>query len=558
MTEPLPTPDAMAGRRAQMFPVLSAAQLARITGYGEIREVAAGERLFDQGQADVPMLVVLEGELEIVHPSVDGERLITVQGPGEFTGEIHMIAGRRSLVRGRARTPARVVQIARARLRTLVQTDAELGELMLRAFILRRMGLIAHGEGDVVLVGSKHSAGTLRVQEFLTRNGHPYTYIDADTDAKIQELLDGLHVGCGDIPVLICRGTTVLKNPSNSEVAECLGFNAVLDEQAIRQVVVVGAGPAGLAAAVYAASEGLDVLVLEANVPGGQAGSSSKIENYLGFPTGISGGALAARALTQAEKFGAELAVATGVLELGCKRRPYELAVADGRRVHARTIVIATGAEYRRPALAELARFEGLGVYYGATNIEARMCGSDEVVIVGGGNSAGQAAVFLSQTAAHVYILVRGQGLSETMSRYLIRRIEDTPNITLHAHSEIVAVAGDTRLEHVTWQNTVTGERTVRPLRHIFLMIGTIPNTGWLAGCLALDAKGFIQTGGELTPETLAAFGWPLARSPMPLETSLPGVFAVGDVRAASVKRVAAAVGEGSACIQLVYRVLAD
>jgi len=558
MTEPLPTPDAMAGRRAQMFPVLSAAQLARITGYGEIREVAAGERLFDQGQADVPMLVVLEGELEIVHPSVDGERLITVQGPGEFTGEIHMIAGRRSLVRGRARTPARVVQVARARLRSLVQTDAELGELMLRAFILRRMGLIAHGEGDVVLVGSKHSAGTLRVQEFLTRNGHPYTYIDADTDAKIQELLDGLHVGCGDIPVLICRGTTVLKNPSNSEVAECLGFNAVLDEQAIRQVVVVGAGPAGLAAAVYAASEGLDVLVLEANVPGGQAGSSSKIENYLGFPTGISGGALAARALTQAEKFGAELAVATGVLELGCKRRPYELAVADGRRVHARTIVIATGAEYRRPALAELARFEGLGVYYGATNIEARMCGSDEVVIVGGGNSAGQAAVFLSQTAAHVYILVRGQGLSETMSRYLIRRIEDTPNITLHAHSEIVAVAGDTRLEHVTWQNTVTGERTVRPLRHIFLMIGAMPNTGWLAGCLALDAKGFIQTGGELTPETLAAFGWPLARNPMPLETSLPGVFAVGDVRAASVKRVAAAVGEGSACIQLVYRVLAD
>ena len=558
MTEPLLTPDAMAGRRAQMFPVLSAAQLARITGYGEIREVAAGERLFDQGQADVPMLVVLEGELEIVHPSVDGERLITIQGPGEFTGEIHMIAGRRSLVRGRARTPARVVQIARARLRTLVQTDAELGELMLRAFILRRMGLIAHGEGDVVLVGSKHSAGTLRVQEFLTRNAHPYTYVDADTDAKIQELLDGLHVGCADIPVLLCRGTKVLKNPSNPEVAECLGFNAVLDEQAIRQVVVVGAGPAGLAAAVYAASEGLDVLVLEANVPGGQAGSSSKIENYLGFPTGISGGALAARALTQAEKFGAELAVATGVLELGCKRRPYELAVADGRRVHARTIVIATGAEYRRPALAELARFEGLGVYYGATNIEARMCGSDEVVIVGGGNSAGQAAVFLAQTAAHVYMLVRGKGLAETMSRYLIRRIEDTPNITLHAHSEIVAVAGETRLEHVTWQNTATGERTARPLHHIFVMIGAMPNTGWLAGRLALDAKGFIQTGGELTPETLAAFGWPLARSPMPLETSLPGVFAVGDVRAASVKRVAAAVGEGSAAIQLVHRVLAD
>jgi len=559
MTEPLPpSSDVMAGRRAQMFPVLSAAQLGRITRYGELRDVAAGELLFDQGQADLPMLVVLEGEIEVVHPSLEGERLITVLGPGEFTGEIQMIAGRRSLVRGRARTAARVVQIARARLRTLVQTDAELGELLLRAFILRRMGLIAQGEGDAVLIGSKHSAGTLRVQEFLTRNGHPYSYVDADTDPKIQELLDGLHVGCGDIPVLLCRGTKTLKNPSNAEVAECLGFNAVLDEHAIRQVVVVGAGPAGLAAAVYAASEGLDVLVLEANVPGGQAGSSSKIENYLGFPTGISGGALAARALTQAEKFGAELAVATSVSELGCQRRPYELAVADGRRVRARTVVIATGAEYRRPALADLARFEGLGVYYGATSIEARMCGSEEVVVVGGGNSAGQAAVFLAQTAAHVYMLVRGKGLAETMSRYLIRRIEDTPNLTLHPHSEIVAVAGETRLEHVTWQDTVTGERTSRPLRHVFLMIGAMPNTGWLAGCLALDAKGFIQTGGDLTPETLAAFAWPLARSPMPLETSLPGVFAVGDVRAASVKRVAAAVGEGSAAIQLVYRVLGE
>jgi thioredoxin reductase (NADPH) len=398
MTEPLPPEDL--GRRAEMFPVLSAAQLTRVTPCGERRDVAAGELLWDQGQTDARMLVILEGELEVVHPALGGERPITIQGPGEFTGEIHMIAGRRSLVRGRARTPMRVVQISRARLRTLVQIDAELGELMLRAFILRRMGLIAHGDGDAVLIGSKHSAGTLRVQEFLARNGHPYTYVDADTDDKIEQLLDSFHVGSADIPVLICRGNKVLKNPSNAEIAECLELNAVLDEQAIRQVVVVGAGPAGLAAAVYAASEGLDVIVLEANVAGGQAGSSSKIENYLGFPTGISGGALAARAATQAEKFGAELAVATSVAKLGCERRPYELVLADGRRVKARTVVIATGAEYRRPALASLVRFEGVGVYYGATAIEARLCGADEVAIVGGGNSAGQAAVFLAQTAS--------------------------------------------------------------------------------------------------------------------------------------------------------------
>jgi thioredoxin reductase (NADPH) len=558
MTGPVAPAELAVERRAQMFPVLSAAQLARLTPCGELRDVTAGELLFDQGQRDTPMLVILEGELEIVHPALGGERPITIQGPGEFTGEIHMIAGRRSLVRGRARTRMRVVQIARARLRTLVQVDAELGEIMLRAFILRRMGLIAHGDGDAVLIGSRHSAGTLRVQEFLTRNGHPYSYVDADTDDKIEQLLDGFHVGTADIPVLICRGTKVLKNPSNSEIAECLGFNAELDEQAIRQVVVVGAGPAGLAAAVYAASEGLDVLVLEANVAGGQAGSSSKIENYLGFPTGISGGALAARALTQAEKFGAELAVATRIARLGCERRPYELMLADGRRVKARTVVIATGAEYRRPALEALARFEGLGVYYGATAVEARLCSGDDVAIVGGGNSAGQAAVFLAQTAAQVYILVRGKGLAETMSRYLIRRIEETPNIALHAHCEIEAVEGEAQLELVTWRNRVTGERTARRLRHVFLMIGAMPNTEWLAGCIAVDAKGFILTGGELSPEMLTASAWPVSRTPLPLETSLPGVFAVGDVRAASVKRVAAAVGEGSACIQQVHRVLAE
>ena len=548
-------------RYAEMWPTLSAAQIARIQPFGTLRELAAGEIVFDQGSADTPLLVVLAGEIEIVLPATGGprpteERLVIVHTPGSFTGEINLIAGRRSLVLGRARTTGQAIALDRAALRALVQRDAEIGELMLRAFILRRMALLESHRSDAVLIGSKHSAGTLRVQEFLTRNGHPYAYVDADLDPNIAAMLDAFHVAIADIPVLVCRGEKVLRNPSNRDVADCLGLNTAVDAGRVRQVVVVGAGPAGLAAAVYAASEGLDVLVLEASSPGGQAGSSSKIENYLGFPTGISGGALAARALTQAEKFGAELLVATGAVRLGCARRPYELILDGGGVVRARCIVIATGAEYRRPALADFGRYEGLGVYYGATHIEAQLCGREDVTIVGGGNSAGQAAVFLAGSVAQVHILVRGKGLAETMSRYLIRRIEDTPNITLHTHTEIIGVAGDEHLEQVTWRDATTGATTTHPIRHVFMMIGASPNTEWLAGDLALDRAGFIETGADLTADRLAAHGWPLARPPMLLETSLPGVFAVGDVRAASIKRVASAVGDGSVCIQLVHRAL--
>jgi thioredoxin reductase (NADPH) len=545
-------------RRDQMFPKLSHDQIERLRPCGQERSAAAGELLFDQGQSDLPFFVVLSGSVEIVHPSRGADEPITVHEPGEFTGEVVLLSGRRSLVRGRARTASRLLVIERSRLRSLLQTDAELSELFLRAFILRRMGLVAHGQGDVVLLGSRHSSGTLRLQEFLTRSTHPFTYVDVETDAGVQGLLDTFHVAVDDVPVVICRGERVLKNPTNSELADCLGFNPTLDASALRDLVVVGAGPGGLAAAVYAASEGLDVLVLESETPGGQAGSSSKIENYLGFPTGISGGALAGRALTQAEKFGAEVVVAKAAVGFLCERRPYSIDLGGGVTVRARTVIIATGAAYRKPEIAGLARFEGAGVYYGATHVEAQRCKGDEVAIVGGGNSAGQAAVYLSRVVRHVHMLIRGEGLADSMSRYLIRRIEETPNITLRTRTRLESIEGDDHLESVAWTDDRSGETTRRDVRHLFLMTGAKPNSDWLSGCVVLDDKGFVKTGMDLSAGDLSARKWPMKRTPYLLETSLPGVFAVGDIRAANVKRVASAVGEGSICIQLVHRALSD
>jgi thioredoxin reductase (NADPH) len=549
-------PDSDA-RRAQMFPKLSPAQIARVAAFGRERAVRAGEVLFDQGQRDISFFVVVEGAIEVVHPKGDGEALITVHEPGEFTGEIHLLSGRPGLVRGRARGDTRVIEVAPDRLRTLIETDAELSELLMRALILRRTALIARNQGDVVLLGSRHSAGTLRLQEFLSRNAHPYAYVDVEQDPHVQELLDAFHVRVDEVPVVICRGERVLKNPTNEALGECLGFNAGVHCAAVRDVVVVGAGPSGLAAAVYAASEGLDVLVLEAYAPGGQAGSSSKIENYLGFPTGISGGALAGRALVQAEKFGAEVAVARAARALDCQSRPYVVEIEGGGRVRARTVIIATGAQYRKPGLTDLTRFEGVGVYYGATRVEAQRCDGDDVIIVGGGNSAGQAAVFLARQVRTVHLLVRGSGLAESMSRYLIQRIEETPNIDLRTHTEIETLEGEDRLERVVVRDHA-GARATMDVRHVFLMTGAMPNTAWLRGCVALDDQGFVRTGAELDAEALSAWKWPLSRAPSLLETSLPGVFAVGDVRASSVKRVASAVGEGSICIQFVHKSLAE
>jgi thioredoxin reductase (NADPH) len=552
-----PAPFDPPERPAEVFPTLDAAQLERMRSTGTERAFHAGEILFDQGDLATMFYVVLEGSIEVVHPSATGEHLITVHEPGSFTGEFDVLAGTRTLVRGRARSAGRVLQLDRAALRAVLARDAELGEMLMRAFILRRGALITQDAGDMVLLGSRHSSGTLRIKEFLTRNGHPHVTIDVEHDPAAQALLDQFGVGIADVPVVVCRGVRVLRNPSIETLAECLGYATALDAARVRDVVVIGAGPAGLSAAVYAGSEGLDVLVLEAVAPGGQAGTSSRIENYLGFPLGISGQMLAARAFAQAEKFGTDIAIAHTASRLVCDRRPYRVEFG-GQSVLTRTIVIATGARYHKPALAALERFEGVGVYYCATALEARLCRGDDVIVVGGANSAGQAAVFLSSTARKVHLLVRASGLSSTMSRYLIRRIAETPNIQLLVETELVELHGDAALERVTWLDKRTGERASHAIGHVFMMTGASPNTEMLERCVVLDARGFIKTGTDLTAEELAAAGWPLSRPPHLYETSLPGVFAAGDVRANSVKRVASAVGEGSICIQLVHKALAE
>lgn len=502
-----------------IFPTLTPAQVMRVAAHGTCRTMRAGEVIVEEGSPSVPFFVVRSGRIEIVRLSSDGDTIIAAHGPGQFSGEINMVSGRRSLFRMRATEAGELIEVDRGRLQALLQTDSELSDILLRAFILRRLELVAHALGDVVLVGSVHSSTTLRIKEFLTRNNHPYTYMDLDTDPDVQALLDRLHVDVTEVPVVICRGTTVLKNPSNQEIAQCLGFNDAIDGRQVRDVLVVGAGPAGLASAVYGASEGLDVLVLESSAPGGQAGASSKIENYLGFPTGISGQELAGRALTQAQKFGAQVSIARDATKLACDRKPYVVETGT-ERISARTVVIATGAEYRRPPLENLAQFENAGVYYGATFVEAQLCSGEEVIVVGGGNSAGQAAVFLAQSARRVHLLVRSAGLADSMSRYLVRRIEEHPAIVLHANSEMTALAGSDHLARVTWYDRQTRSSEAHDIRHVFVMTGAAPNTRWLEGCVALDAKGFIKTGPDLTAADLAAARWPLPRSPYLLETS--------------------------------------
>ena len=545
-------------RQQQMFPCLTSTQIDRISSVGQRRHVRAGEALFEVGEQDTALFVVLEGAVEIVRPVAGHEERIRIHGPGEFTGEINMLSGRRNLVRGRILSDGAIVVVDREHLQALVQRDFELSEILMRAFILRRVALIAQKGSDLVLIGSRHSANTLRIREFLTRNGQPFTYQEVESEPDIQTLLDRFHVRVDEMPVIVCDTGRVFKNPTIEALAAGLGLSRELDARATRDVVIVGAGPAGLAAAVYAASEGLDVLVLEHAAPGGQAGSSSRIENYLGFPTGISGQDLAGRALTQAEKFGAEIAIARTAIGLDCTSKPYEIRLSNGGLVRTRTVVIASGARYRKPDLPELPRFEGAGVMYSATHIEAQVCKDEEIAIVGGGNSAGQAAVFLAQSCVEVNVLVRGPGLAESMSRYLIQRIEDSSNVRLRPRTQIEMLHGTNRLEEIRWRQLDTGKAETRAIRHLFLMTGADPNTSWLNGCVTLDEKGFVKTGVELRQDELHEAGWPLARRPELLETSRPGVFAVGDVRSASVKRVASAVGEGSVSVQLVHRALRD
>jgi thioredoxin reductase (NADPH) len=541
-----------------VFPALTDAQLARVAAHGVEQQFSDGELLWEQGDTHRPMFVIREGELELVHPRGQAEELVNVLGAKEFTGELSLLGDSPAFVRGRARGALRVIRIEHARLLSLLQTDAELSELMMRAFILRRVALYSMGQGDAIVVGSRDSAATTRLLGFLVQNAHPHRYVDVDRDADVQALLDQLHVAINEIPILLCSGDRVLRNPTDAEAADCLGISATLEPGVVHDVVICGAGPSGLSAAVYGASEGLDVLLLEAHGPGGQAASSSKIENYLGFPTGITGGALMARAVVQAEKFGAKLAVARPVQGIHCDRGSYRIELTAGEIVRTRAVIIATGAEYRKLDVADLERFEGVGVTYAATYVEAQLCSTDQVIVVGGGNSAGQAATFLARTSRCVHLLVRGPDLAASMSRYLIRRIEETPNITMHRHTKIVALHGKEHLESVTWRDESTGEQSTHPIRHVFTMAGANPNTEWLRGIVAMDPHGFVLTGSDVTDEDLEGAEWPLRRHPFLFETNRPHIFAIGDVRASSIKRVASAVGEGSVCIQLVHQALTE
>jgi len=556
---PTLTPAA-AARQAEAFPRLTAAQIARIEPHGRRRTVEPGEVLGEAGEPVTRIFVVVSGRLDLVRPPRWVGEEVPSFSEGMFTGERSILAGGRFLARIQASTPGEVIEVLRADLLALIQTDSELSDIFLRAFILRRLQLIDQGLGDVVLLGSNHCQGSLRIREFLTRNGHPYRFVDLDTDADSQEMLDQFHIKPGDVPVVICRCTIVLRNPTIQQVADCLGLNPTIDRTAVCDVVIIGAGPAGLGAAVYAASEGLKVVMIEANAPGGQAGTSSRIENYLGFPLGISGQELAGRAYDQAQKFGTKILIATTAVRVDCDQKPYRVLLGDGEGdpLLTRAIIIASGVEYRRLAVENLSRFEGAGVYYAATRMEAQLCADEEIAIVGGANSAGQAAVFLAETAKRVHVLIRGDGLAQTMSRYLISRIEAHPRIELHTRTEIVGLEGNGHLEQIAWRTGRGGPVQQQKIRHVFTMTGAEPSTKWLAGCLALDAKGFIKTGSMLSADELAAAKWPLRRGPHLLETSLPGVFAVGDVRSGSTKRVASAVGEGSIAVATVHQVLAE
>jgi thioredoxin reductase (NADPH) len=537
-------------------PVLTEAQVDRIRAFGFLREVAEGDILYQPNDETPPVFVVIGGRIEIIAVVGDEDQVVTTYGPGQFSGELLMISGRRSIYRCQAVETGELLELSARNLRTLIARDSELSDIFMTAFLARRMSLRNAGHGNVVLVGSSASSNTLALREFLTRDGHPFAYFDIASDPTAARLLERFGATVEDVPLVICNTSNVLRNPSPKEVAECLGFNRAIDREVVRDLIVVGAGPAGLAAAVYAASEGLDVLVIEKAAPGGQAGASSKIENYLGFPTGISGQELAARAIAQSEKFGAEIMVARSVAKLDCEQRPYRVTLDDGQQFSSRTIVLATGAQYNKPTLANLEALTGKGIYYSATFMEAQTCAAEPAIVVGGGNSAGQAAVFLSQST-DVLMLVRAPNLAATMSRYLIQRIEENPRIRVHYLSEMTDLAGNDHLEEVSWINRASGTVTTQPLRHVFVMTGASPRTPWLSRCVALDPKGFVLTGHDLR-SVESPVPWLLSRPPHMLETSLPGVFAVGDARSGNVKRVASAVGEGSIVVHLVHQALAE
>ena len=544
----------------EMYPLLNEEQIQRMRLLGRTVHLEPGEVLYEPGDEGVALYLLLTVSVEIVQPDLGVERPITVLSPRMFTGEAGMIGGQRAVVLARVLNKGEAIKVGANDLRALVVRDPLLSEVLLKAFILRRLMLVSRQLGNVTVVGSQHSAHTARLREFLAKTGHPYNFVDLDIDRGSQALIDAFTIHPNELPVVICNGKAVLRNPSTSEVAERLGLNDDLVPDLVRDVIIVGAGPAGLAAAVYAASEGLKPLLIESHTPGGQAGASSKIENYLGFPTGVSGQELASNAVAQARKFGTQVIVAQEVVALRCDKQPYEVVLGCGTSLLARTIVIATGASYTKPDLPALERYEGCGVHYGATHLEAQQCQGEEVVIVGGGNSAGQAAIFLAQTAKRVFMLIRSEQLSATMSSYLVQRILSNEQIVPLCRTELTNLTGDEFLQQVSWSEKPTGQTQTRDVRHIFIMAGASPNSRWLHGSLALDAKGFILTGRDLPILNHAWISppWLLKRSPHSLESSLPGVFAVGDVRAGSTKRVASAVGEGAIAVSLIHRVLHD
>lgn len=564
MTSP-PLPPDLESRRSQMFPVLDARDHERMLRFGEVRHFRDGECLVAAGQPGPGMFVLTRGRVAISRRDGLGHSIpIVEEGPGQFLGEVAQLSGRPSLVDAHAVGEVEVLVIPPHRLRALMVAEANLGERIMRALILRRVGLLETGAGGPVLVGPPEGAGRVRLEGFLSRNGHPYLALDPEQGGEAASLIERYAPRAEEFPLVVCPDGSVLKNPPESTLARALGL---LPEGAFEtryDVAVVGAGPAGLATAVYAASEGLRVLVLDQRAFGGQAGASARIENYLGFPTGITGQALTARAYVQAQKFGVEMAIPAEVASLRCADpdAPLALQLTDGRKVRTRTVVVASGARYRRPALADLARFEGRGVFYWASPIEARMCDGEEVVLVGGGNSAGQAAVFLANHARRVRVLVRGPGLAASMSSYLVERLTASPRIELMLETEVVALAGsDERgLQRVRWRHLPSGREEEHEVRHLFLFIGADPATDWLAGCgVALDAKGFVRTGVASGEQPRQAEAWAATgRAPFALETTLPGVFAIGDARADSVKRVGAAIGEGSAVVAQLHACLAS
>lgn len=470
-------------------PVLTPEQIERIRRISVARPVKAGEILFEPADEDVPFFVVISGRISILRLETGNEREVAARGPGQFTGEMTMLSGRRSILRGQVTDNGELLMLTAEQLRTLIAKDAEINEIVMSAFVNRRLELIERGYGNVVVLGSGVSANTLRLREFLTRNAHPFAYIDLDTDAIGKSLLERFNAQMGDIPIVICNSHYVLRNPTIEELTNCLELNVGIDNSRVRDMIVIGAGPAGLAAAVYGASEGLDVLVIEKGAPGGQAGSSSKIENYLGFPSGLSGQELANRAIAQTVKFGAHLMLAQTVVHLDCNKRPYRIVLNDGKKFAARTIVLASGAQYARLPLGNIEAFTGRGIYYNATHMEAQICGQEEVVVIGGGNSAGQAAVFLARSSARVHILVRTRQLSDTMSNYLVQRIQENPRIDVHYKTELTQLRGNGHLAEVSWRNAATGETESHAIRHVFVMAGARPQTEGCAIASNLTAR---------------------------------------------------------------------